>query len=125
VAVGAVKYSVLKVARTTDTAFDFEQSLRLDGNSGPYLQYTYARAKSVLAKAKVDLKTLADKAGFTAGIPLSIEANLVMRLIYRFPDVIQQAAEEYEPSLLATFLHELAKKYNSFYSKQQILVTDE
>ncbi len=125
VAVGAVKYSILKVARTTDTAFDFKQSLRLDGNSGPYLQYTYARAKSVLAKAKVDLKTLEDKARLSAEIPLSIEANLVMRLIYRFPDVIQQAAEEYEPSLLATFLHELAKKYNSFYSKQQILVTDE
>jgi arginyl-tRNA synthetase len=128
VALGAVKYSILRVGRQTDMAFDFETALSLDGNSGPYLQYTHARADSVLKKAEAEaddgqIKQLGLNE-IWLGLELQAEEQDLLRYIYRWPEMIKEAALNYEPSTLATFLYQLAQKYNSFYNKHQILVND-
>jgi arginyl-tRNA synthetase len=113
-AVGAVKYSILKVGRMTDTAFDFETSVSFDGNSGPYLVYTYARAKSVLRKAEaVDLNV---SHNFTENYELDVLKRLSL-----LPEVVAKAAETYAPNLLAEYLYELAQSFNSFYNTLSIL----
>ncbi|MDO8488162.1 MAG: arginine--tRNA ligase [bacterium] len=119
VGVGAVKYSVLKVGRLQDTAFDVDESVSLEGNSGPYLQYTYARTFSILAKAaeKVELATY-HKAAKTA---LNPEELALLRWIYRYSETVGEAAVRLAPNLVGNFLYELAQRYNTFYNKHSIL----
>lgn len=118
-AVGAVKYSILKVGRTTDTAFNFETSLSLEGDSGPYIQYTYARCQSVLSQGSTDV----------ADTPQSVTPNeeelSLLRLFPRFIEAIEAAAMQYAPNLLCNYLFTLAQAYNLFYQKHQILKADE
>jgi arginyl-tRNA synthetase len=138
VALGAVKYSILKVGRMTNTAFDLEESISLQGDSGPYLQYTFTRTQSVLAKAKTEgnrqsvisnqlnekgiLKQVQDDGQLeTSNYKLETEELVVLRWIYRFPEVVMQAAVEYVPNHICSYLHELAQRYNSFYNKHRIL----
>lgn len=119
VAVAAVKYALLKSNIGSDTAFSFSESINLDGNSGPYLQYTYARTQSILAKA-----------GVTKPYPLNPnpleqeEENLLRKLVH-FPEVVAQAAERLAPSTVCTYLFELAQDFNLFYQKVQILKSEE
>ncbi|MEA2056910.1 MAG: arginine--tRNA ligase [Patescibacteria group bacterium] len=120
VAVGAVKYSILKVARKTDTAFDLETALRLDGNSGPYLQYAHARACSVLIKARKSALSQLSEVEFNLDV-LEFEESYLLKYLYRFPEVVEQAAFELEPSQVATYVFELAQRFNRFYNKHQIL----
>lgn len=119
VALGAIKYSILKVGRTSDTAFDFETALRIDGNSGPYLQYTQTRARSVLNKSDLAIKDI--KKDTFVDYRVSSEEKNILRHIYKFPNVVEQAGLSYEPSVLVNFLYELAQRFNSFYNKHQIL----
>ncbi len=116
VALGAVKYSLLKFSRDTTIYFDIDESLALEGNSGPYLQYTYARCQSVLRNAEKKDFVLPEK------LPdLESEEVALIRTIYRFSEVIQEAGENFAPNLLCNFLFDLAQKYNLFYNKQPIL----
>lgn len=116
VALGAIKYSLLKFSRDTTIYFDIDESLALEGNSGPYLQYTYARCQSVLRKADTKDHPLPEK------LPqLESEEVTLLRTIYKFPEVIQEAGENYAPNLICNFLFDLAQKYNLFYNKQPIL----
>ena len=117
VALGAIKYSLLKYARGTTIFFDFNESLALQGNSGPYLQYTYARTQSVLLKAQSS-KLKAQK---LEGLNLSLEEKVLLRTIYRFPEVICEAAESFSPNLLCNFLFDLAQKFNLFYDRRKII----
>lgn len=122
VSLGAIKYSILKVGRMSDTAFDLETALRLDGNSGPYLQYTYTRARSVLAKA--DNK----EAKYTSIDPqysLNPEEKAVLRLLVRYPDIVTKAAKSNEPSGVANYLFELTQRFNGFYNKHQIIAEEQ
>jgi arginyl-tRNA synthetase len=114
IAVGAVKYAFLKIRPLGRIAFDMEESVSLEGNSGPYLQYTYARCQSVLKKARGEFKVpnLED---------ISKEEDVVLRTLYRYEEVVIEAAEELSPNLVCNFLYDLAQKYNSFYNKCQIL----
>lgn len=114
IAVGAVKYALLKSGIGQNVVFDFDKSVAIDGNSGPYIQYTYARTKSVLAKAP-KLKGQIDTYS-----PNS-EELAILRWIYRFPEVVMEAARAYSPNLVCTFLHELSQRYNTFYNKHSIL----
>lgn len=110
VAVGAIKYMILRQAPGQDIIFDHEKSLSLEGDSGPYLQYALVRANSVLAKA----------AGApAAGAPM--EPFLLERLILHFPEVVARAAREFSPNLLVTYLTELAGEWNAFYAKERIV----
>lgn len=118
IAVGAVKYALLKSGIGQNVIFDFDKSIAIDGNSGPYLQYTYARCQSVLEKAGYPSSPL--NPSFPSHI-LNTEELSVLRWIYRFPEVVMSAAKNYAPNEVCTFLYELAQRYNTFYNKHRIL----
>ncbi|MBP9717535.1 MAG: arginine--tRNA ligase [Candidatus Pacebacteria bacterium] len=112
-AVSAIKYQILRSSVGSNIVFDKDKALSFEGDSGPYLQYTYARAMSVLDKAKGEgvipqLTAVPD------------EAYKIERVLYRFPEVVEDALDERAPHLLVTFLTELASEFNSFYAHEQI-----
>ena len=124
VGVGAIKYGFLKVGRSTDIYFDIKESLSLEGNSGPYLQYTVARTNSVLAKSK-RVKEQESKSFNSATMKqLNNEELQVLRALPRFADVIVDAAKSYSPNLLCNYLFGLAQKYNNFYNTHRIIDSD-
>lgn len=113
VAVAAIKYVILRSAAGRDIVFDLKSSISLEGDSGPYLQYAHARACSVLHKA--------EEAGVhpdTAHAPA--EPYGIERLVYRFPEIVRNAALKREPHHVATFLTELAAAWNAFYAHERI-----
>ncbi len=113
IAVGAIKYSILRVGRMTNTVFDFSTSLTFDGDSGPYLQYTYARANSVMTKARGE--------GGASDNPAEVEERRLMVWVARFPEVVEMAAFDFAPNDVATYVVELASRFNAFYNKHQII----
>jgi arginyl-tRNA synthetase len=118
IAVAAIKYATLKGNITQDTVFDKERALSFEGDSGPYLQYTHARIKSVLEKAAA------------AGVVPSVysapeESYEIERLIYRFPEVVSTAAFARTPHELVTYLTELAAAFNTFYAHERIADTND
>lgn len=136
VAVAAVKYSMLRVNPKMDIAFDLEESVSLEGDSGPYLMYTYARCKSVMRKAELSghseakrneakesseaLPSVARSFATLRMTPNPEELSL-LRTFYRFSEVVVEAARTLSPNLLCSFLFDLAQKYNLFYNKHSIL----
>lgn len=121
VGIGALKYSLLKVNPMMDINFDMEKSVSFTGDSGPYLQYTYARCKSVLRKAEEELKIKnpACLAGW------QVEEMSVLRYLYRLPEVVHEAGRTFSPNLICEYLYNLAQKYNLFYNKHSILTPEE
>ena len=113
VSVAALKYSILKQNAGGDIVYDFEKSISFEGDSGPYLQYSYARANSVLEKAKTE-NILPD---FKA---MPSEIFEVEKLLDRFEEVAQRSAALYEPHYVANYLIELARAFNSFYASAVI-----
>lgn len=116
IAVGAVKYSFLKTGLNQEIAFDLTESISLEGNSGPYLQYTVARTNSVVLKAKDGGNIKADTKN-----DLNSEELMILRSLVRFPEVIETAAKSYSLNLLCNYLYDLAQKYNGFYNKHKII----
>jgi arginyl-tRNA synthetase len=123
--IAAVKYSVLKSDTKSNAIFDMERSVALDGNSGPYLLYTYARCRSILCKAN---KSNLDKSIVLRSSILfaefSEEEMAVLRLLYQFPEAVQEAAEKYAPNILCNFVFDLAQKYNAFYNTHPVIKAD-
>lgn len=115
VAVGAVKYSFLKTGLAQEIAFDLNESISLEGNSGPYIQYTYARTQSVLEK-RGDYKIK-----ISSKLTLSDEENEVLRKLSQFQEIIIDAAKNYSPNILCGYLYDLASKFNTFYQKHKII----
>jgi arginyl-tRNA synthetase len=114
VGLGALKYNDLKENRTTDIIFNWEKMLDFSGDSAPYLQYTYARFKSILRKA--------GKIGKEDAASLDHDTELaLMRKIFEFPDIVEKAGELYSTSTLATYLYKLAVTANKFYETTPIL----
>lgn len=113
IAVGAIKYQILKQGSGKDIIFDRERALSLDGDSGPYLQYAHARAHQVVAKARAE--------GITPALDAATESMDLVRLVYRFPEVAEHAAALYEPHIIAQFLIELASAFNSWYAQVHII----
>ncbi len=114
VSMGALKYSILHQSLGKDIVFDFEKSLSFEGDSGPYLQYSYARAYSLLAKAAE--ASIAVKAENASQDSIEVEKQL-----YRFSEVVEHASREYEPHHIATYLTALAGAFNGFYATTHIL----
>jgi len=111
-AIGAVKYSILKTNCKQDVVFEVNKSVSLEGNSGPYLQYSFARCRSVLAKA-------AEQGAARVGGTYREEDEL-LRLLARFGEAVNQAAEELAPDAAAKYLYDLAQKFNVFYNQRRI-----
>ncbi|MEK7190177.1 MAG: arginine--tRNA ligase [Patescibacteria group bacterium] len=118
VGVSAVKYSILKQSIGGDIIYDFEKSICFEGDSGPYLQYSYARANSVLEKAQKE-NILPD---FEITPPEIFE---VEKLLYRFPAIVLRSAKEYEPHYVTNYLIEVARAYNGFYGNMMIVNKDD
>ncbi len=118
IGVAAIKYGVLRQAVRKNIMFDEEKSLSFEGDSGPYIQYTTLRAKSVVAKAK--------EAGITPSVKIVPETvGVIEKMLERFPEVAARAAAEYEPHHVATYAIELASAFNSWYAGQKIVDTED
>jgi arginyl-tRNA synthetase len=123
VGIGAVKYNDLSQHPSKDIIFDWEKVLNLKGNSAPYLQYTFVRCQSVLEKAgsrKLEVGSRKLKIE-----KLKKEEIEILREIYKFPEIIQEAAEKFSPNLICNFVFDLAKKYNLFYDLYPILKAED
>ncbi len=112
VAVGAIKYVVLKQGSGKDIVFDPEKSLSIEGDSGPYLQYALVRARALLRNA----------ANAEVVQPEPSGPKMVERLVIHFPDVVAYAAQELEPHYVTTYLTELASAFNSWYASERMIV---
>jgi arginyl-tRNA synthetase len=113
VAVAALKYQILKHSVGSNIVFDKEKALSFEGDSGPYLQYTYARIGSVLEKARA--------LGIEASPQVAPEVPYTLeRILYRFEEVVLTSLDAYQPQTLVTYLTELAGMFNSFYAQQTI-----
>ncbi|MBU2101191.1 arginine--tRNA ligase [Patescibacteria group bacterium] len=114
IGIGAIKYNDLSQNRMSDIVFNWEKMLSFEGNSAPYLQYTYARLKGILKKAKgipkLDVSALEE----------GRDSAVVMKLA-EFPEVLSRVIENYMPHYLANYLYELAKEINSFYQSEPVL----
>lgn len=115
IALAAIRYSILKQSIGRDIIFDPEKSLSFEGDSGPYLQYTYVRARSVLEKANAE-GLVGDAEAVSSDNELPLE-----RLIYRFPHIVERAARDFSPQYIATYLIELSSAFNSYYAQNKIV----
>lgn len=121
IGLGALKYFLLKVEPRKRLLFDPNESIDFQGHTGPFIQYTHARIKSVLAKG--DWDNLSSATELPAALAPS-ERDLI-RLLANYPDVIEAAASEFSPAQLANYAYELAKQYNKFYHEESILKTED
>ncbi len=112
ITLAAVKYSVLKAHPTLNVEFDLKQSVNMNGSSGPYIQYVFARCKSVLEKAK---------GSAIVGQVLNDEELVVARCLIKFPETVLRSAEQMAPNLICSYLFELCQKFNNFYQKNRII----
>jgi len=118
IGLGALKYYILKVDPKKRILFDPKESVDFAGNTGPFIQYTYARIQSILRKADFD---------YSSVISSEVEKTLhekekeLIKNLAQFPEVIQQAAKTYSPALIANYTYDLVKEYNSFYQSVSIL----
>lgn len=117
IAIGAIKYAMLRNDNNKNIIFDWNEALNFEGDSGPYLQYSYARASSIIKKAKSKQKpkiiNLTDK-----------EIQLIKKIL-QFPEIVNEAKEKLNPSLIANYSFELAQKFNEFYSASKVIGSTE
>ncbi len=119
VGVAAVKYSILKQNTGGNIVYDFEKSISFEGDSGPYLQYSCARANSILEKAKME--------NILPGFLLNSDESDVIplgdieKLLYRFPEIVFRSAEEFEPHYVANYLIDIARAFNTYYGNTKII----
>ena len=119
VGLGALKYFILKVDARKNMTFNPKESIDFNGNTGPFIQYTYARIQSVLRKAKE--AGIEIPAPLPAGIELSEKEEGLIQMVADFAAVVKQAGEDYSPSIIANYTYDLVKEYNQFYHDFSIL----
>ncbi|WP_308992991.1 arginine--tRNA ligase [Mariniflexile litorale] len=115
IGLGALKYYILKVDPKKRILFDPKESIDFQGNTGPFIQYTYARIQAILRKADMDLSVSIDI------IPLHTKEKELIKQLELFPEVIQNAASQHSPALIANYTYDLVKEFNSFYQNVSIL----
>ena len=118
IGLGALKYYMLKVDPKKSMMFNPEESVDFAGNTGPFIQYTYARIQSILRKADFDFQSVVMNAGEETLHPKEKE---LLKQVALFPEIIQDAARNHSPALVANYTYELVKEYNSFYQTVSIL----
>ncbi|MCD8293195.1 MAG: arginine--tRNA ligase [Prevotellaceae bacterium] len=119
VGLGALKYFILKVDARKNMTFNPKESIDFNGNTGPFIQYTYARIRSLLRKAAESGICLPDK--LPADITLSAKEEGLIQLLADFPGVVKQAGDDYSPSAIANYCYDLVKEYNQFYHDFSVL----
>ncbi|MEO0571262.1 MAG: arginine--tRNA ligase [Bacteroidota bacterium] len=117
IGLGALKYYILKVDPKKRILFNPEESVDFQGNTGPFIQYTYARIQSILRKADLNLPSTALNLRFN----LHPKEKELLKQIQLFPEKIQEAADNYSPALIANYTYDLVKEFNSFYQQVSIL----
>lgn len=115
IGLGALKYYMLKVDPKKQMMFNPEESVDFAGNTGPFIQYTYARIQSILRKADFDTSIS------ISGLELHEKEKELIKQVQLFPEVIQNAAENHSPALVANYTYDLVKEFNSFYQQVSIL----
>ena len=118
IGLGALKYYMLKVDPKKQMMFNPEESVDFNGNTGPFIQYTYARIQSILRKATFDYSNEATVA------ELHEKEKELIKQVQLFPEIIQNAAENHSPALIANYTYDLVKEFNSFYQNVSILGED-
>lgn len=120
VGLGALKYFILKVDPRKNMVFNPKESIDFNGNTGPFIQYTYARIRSVLRKYG---ESAAEKESLqlAAGFPVSFKEESLIQLLSEFPATVKEAADNFNPAVIANYIYELAKEYNQFYHDYSIL----
>lgn len=116
IGLGALKYYILKVDPKKRILFNPKESIDFQGNTGPFIQYTYARIQSILRKAEVS-----NSASIDLNLPLHDKERELIKQIQLFPEVIQNAATQHSPALIANYTYDLVKEFNSFYQNVSIL----
>ena len=118
IGLGALKYYILKVDPKKRILFNPDESVDFQGNTGPFIQYTYSRIQSILRKAgSADNHSVME-------YQLHVKEKAVIKMLQLYPEVIQQAADNYSPALVANYTYELVKEFNSFYQSVSILAAD-
>jgi arginyl-tRNA synthetase len=115
IGLGALKYYILKVDPKKRILFDPEESVDFAGNTGPFIQYTYARIQSIIRKANFDFNVTLSL------VEMHEKEKELVKQLELFPEVIQNAAQNYSPALIANYTYDLVKEYNSFYQAVSIL----
>ncbi|NNC62538.1 MAG: arginine--tRNA ligase [Eudoraea sp.] len=124
IGLGALKYYILKVDPKKRILFNPEESVDFQGNTGPFIQYTYARIQSILRKANFDQSNTINSSTINVEELHPKEKELI-KLLQLFPGVIQAAAEQFSPALIANYIYDLVKEFNSFYQQVSILGEEE
>ena len=114
VGLGALKYFILKVDPKKRMMFDPKESIDFNGNTGPFIQYAYARIQSLIAKYNSEILDI-------KSVEMNSEEKNLIKQILDFPNVIQESSENYSPALIANYTYELVKEYNSFYQNTPVL----
>ena len=117
IGLGALKYFILKVDPKKRILFDPKASVDFQGNTGPFIQYTFARIQSILRKATFDYSQEVS----ASSVSLHIKEKELIKQLELYPDTIQQAADNYSPALIANYTYDLVKEFNSFYQNVSIL----
>ena len=117
VGLGALKYFLLKVDPKKRMLFDPKESIDFNGNTGPFIQYTYARIQSLKRKHK-------DKVIMQKSVEITDKEQEIIKLLMEFPSIIQEAADNYSPALVANYAYDLVKEYNTYYQSTPILTAE-
>ena len=125
VGIGAVIFQELSNNRIKDYVFSWDKVLNFEGETGTYVQYTHARAASVLRKAGEEAVKKAQAGEFDAGRISSDNAYELVKLLYAFPEVVKEAGAKYEPSIVTRHIVDIAQAFNRFYHDEHVLVDDE
>jgi len=118
IAMGALKYYILKVDPRKNMMFNPTESIDFNGNTGPFIQYTYARIKSVLRKAEMNNISVNNSVKLNS---LSVKEKDLLKRITLFPEVVKEAGDNYSPAIIANYCYELVKEFNQFYHDCSIL----
>lgn len=123
IGIGALVFNYLKNTKSKDMIFDLEESLRFDGETGPYVQYTYVRTESILQKAGIDISNM-DIRNINFGLLNDEKEIILVKELSKFNEVISKAAEIYEPAILARYMIDIATSFSRFYNDLPVISSD-
>ncbi len=123
IALGALKYFILKVDPKKNMTFNPQESIDFNGNTGPFIQYTHARIQSIFRKASEKNIEIAEQA--PTNVEIGEKENNLIRMVANFPNIVSEAGKVFSPAIIANFAYDLAKEYNQFYHDYPILFEED